>query len=77
MRHLRKQATPDTLVEIRLLNAPTYRSKRGAIVFDIVDDETFTTSVRISDQSTAHARSEPGEPTVLSLKCVLSWVILR
>ena len=77
MRHLRKQAAPDALIEIGLLNAPSYRSKRGTIVFDIVDDETLTSSVGISDQSTAHAWSKPGEPIVLSLECVLCWVVLR
>ena len=77
MRHLRKQAAPEALIEVGRLNAPSDRSKSGTVVFDVVDNETLTSSVRISDQSTAHAWSKPGEPTVLSVECVLCWVVLR
>ena len=73
--HLWEETTPDSLIKIRILDAPTDARKRCTVVLRIVYCHRSSSSVCISDQSGSHARTETSNTIKLTEKSILNFVV--
>ena len=76
MSHLGEEATPDSLVQVLVCDAPPDRGKLRPVILDVAENEGIATTARITNNGGCHPGAEPSDSVVLPIKRPLNRVVL-